>query len=160
TVIDAIAAVIDENKATNKDLAKFLTIILSKQVVDALTNKTELKKDLASLNDISTKASSSSRADAFPPAFALRERWSTQDPAVVRSVKEIGRIIESLAHGNLSAIINLDQVRGILEERLKNALLDFLPTKVDLSYDWQTDIQPFADIFEMSDGSSDDDLTL
>ncbi len=159
-VIDTIGGVIDVNKATNQDLAKFLTIILSKDVVDALTNKTEINKEFASLNDIKNKASTSPQSAAFPPAFALRDRWSTQDPAVVRSVKEIARIVESVAHGDLSAIINLDQVRVLLEERLKNALLDFLPTKVDLNYDWQTDIQPFADIFKMSDGSSEDDLTL
>jgi hypothetical protein len=159
-VIDTIAGVIDVNKATNKDLAKFLTIILSEEVVDALTNKTEINKELASLNDIKNKASTSPQSAAFPAAFALRDRWSTQDPAVVRSIKEIARIVESVAHGDLSAIINLDQVRALLEERLKNALLDFLPTRVDLSYDWETDIQQFADIFKMSDGSSDDDLTL
>ncbi len=159
-VIDAIAGLIDESKATNKDLAKFLTIILSKEMVDALTNKTEINKELASLNDIKSKASLTPKSAAFPPAFVLRDRWSTQDPALVRSVKEIARIVESLAHGDLSAIINLDRVRALLEERLKDALLDFLPTKVDLNYDWQTDIQPFQDIFVMSDGSSDQDLTL
>lgn len=160
SVIDAIAPYIDERKATaaNKELARFLTLILTKEVVERLTDKTEIQKDLAALADIKTKAAAGGH-DAFPPAFELRTRWSAQDPALVRSVKEIARIVESLAQGNLSTIINLDRVRTLLEEQLKNALLDFLPTKIELNYDWQTELQPFLNIFEMTK-SGPDDLTL
>ena len=159
-VIDAIAPFIDERKASaaNEELAKFLTLILTDYVVKNLTDKDEIQKDLKALKDIKTKATAGGH-DAFAPAFELRTRWSTKDPALIRSIKEIARIVESLAQGNLSAIINLDRVRTLLEEELKNALLDFLPTKIDLNYDWQTELQPFLNIFEMTK-SGPDDLTL
>lgn len=159
--INAMAAVSKRIDATVADpddqaLATFLTAILSKDVVNAFTKRTLIAQDRKDLNTILTGAGA---AGKFPAAFDLRDRWSKQDPGLVSSVKELARIVESLAHGQLSAIINLDGVRALIEEQLKDALLDFLPTKVELSYAWNTELQKFADIFEMQHSDSHD-LTL
>ena len=155
--INAMAAVSKRIDATVADpddqaLATFLTAILSKDVIDAFTKRTSIAQDRKDLNTVLTGAG----AGKFPAAFDLRDRWSKQDPGLVSSVKELARIVESLAHGQLSAIINLDGIRALIEEQLKDALLDFLPTKVELSYAWTTELQKFADIFEMKSSTSKD----
>src|SRR4029077_15750064 len=96
---------------------------------------------------------------AFAAALQIKVRWTGQDPALVRKIDEVSRIVDSLSHGQLSEVINLDGVRALVEEQIKEALLSFIPTKVDLAYDWKTNLQPFADIFEMRN-TADDDLTL
>jgi hypothetical protein len=159
---ETVGAYIDPATAApeNKILAEFLAAILSEEVVKAFTNLTAIKNDKTALDAIRDNAGAPATfAVAFSTAFALKDQWVARGPALVRTVNEIARIVESLAHGQLSAIINLDRIRTILEEQLKEALLSFIPTKVELAYDWKTELQPFANVFEMRE-SRDNDLTL
>lgn len=146
----------DSAPAETKDRAEFLSAILAPGVVAAFKDLSRIKQDQDSL--LAIQQAGTARA-AFDAAFAIKGRWSGQDPALVRKIEEVSRIVDSLAHGQLSELINLDGVRALVEEQIKDALLSFIPTKVDLAYDWKTNLQPFANIFEMRN-TADDDLTL
>lgn len=141
--------------------AEFLVLIISREVVDALVNTLPIEDERAELIAIQTEAQDvNTRAQAFQKADELRKRWGSQEPALVRSVREIARVLESLAHGQLSGIIDLARVRELLEAELKKALLAFVPTRFEVSYDWQTDVQEVPPVFKMKDRPSDDDLVL
>jgi hypothetical protein len=146
----------DSAPADTKDRAEFLSFILAPGVVVAFKDLSRIKQDRDSL--LAIKGAANAQA-AFAATSQIKDRWSGQDPALVRKIEEVSRIVESLAHGQLSEIINLDGVRALVEEQIKDALLSFIPTKVDLAYDWKTNLQPFADIFEMRN-TAEDDLTL
>ncbi|MGM5000119.1 hypothetical protein AB8A05_15405 [Tardiphaga sp. 538_B7_N1_4] len=146
----------DSAPAETKDRAEFLSAILAPGVVAAFKDLSRIKQDHDSL--LAIKQAGTAQA-AFDAAFAIKDRWSGQDPALVRKIEEVSRIVDSLAHGQLSELVNLDGIRALVEEQIKDALLSFIPTKVDLAYDWKTNLQPFANIFEMRN-SADDDLTL
>jgi hypothetical protein len=155
---EKILPLIDKDSAApeNKDRAEFLSFILAPGVVAAFKDLSRIKQDRDSL--VAIKQAANAQA-AFAAAFQIKERWTGQDPALVRKIDEVSRIVDSLSHGQLSEVINLDGVRALVEEQIKEALLSFIPTKVDLAYDWKTNLQPFADIFEMRN-TADDDLTL
>lgn len=155
---EKILPLIDKDSAApaDKERAEFLSFILAPGVVAAFKDLSRIKQDQNSL--LAIKEAANAQA-AFAAAFQIKDRWSGQDPALVRKIDEVSRIVDSLAHGQLSEIINLDGVRALVEEQIKDALLSFIPTKVDLAYDWKTNLQPFANVFEMRE-TSDEDLTL
>lgn len=158
TAAEKILPLIDKDSAApaDKERAEFLSFILAPGVVLAFKDLSRIKQDRDLLLAIQGAANAQV---AFAAAFEIRARWSGQDPALVRKIGEVSRIVDSLAHGQLSEIINLDGIRTLVEEHIKDALLSFIPTKVDLAYDWKTNLQPFANIFEMRK-TSDEDLTL
>lgn len=163
TVLDTVADVFDSTMGSDEKRrrAAFLTAVISADVIAAFKDTTQIKADRAELVDIKAKASAdATRPEGFALADKLRKKWASQEPALARSVRALARIIESLAQGDLSALIDLDRVRNLLEAELKKALAAFLPTKAELSYDWKTEIQPFGDLFEMNPAPSEDDLVL
>jgi hypothetical protein len=156
--LQKILPLIDKDSAPPeyKFRAEFISAILAPGVVTAFKDVSRITQDRDDLKAITLVANASA---AFASAFAIKARWSTQDPALVRKIDEVTRIVDSLAHGQLSELVNLDGVRALVEEQIKEALLSFVPTKIDLAYDWQTDLQSFANVFEMRN-TADDDLTL
>ncbi|MER8679507.1 hypothetical protein [Mesorhizobium sp. M1405] len=162
SVLDTVADVFDTTTGSDEKRrrAAFLTAVVSADVIEAFKDTTQIKADRGELADIKTKVSANAtRPEGFAQADKLKKRWAAQEPALARSIRALARIIESLAQGNLSALIDLDRVRDLLEAELKKALAAFLPTKIEQRFDWKTELQPFPPVFKMV-SSTEDDLTL
>jgi hypothetical protein len=163
SVLASVAKVFDTVNGTDEDKrrAAFLLAIINADVVAAFKDTAQVKAERDTLDEIKNKANAEATwSEAFVKADTLRKQWAKQEPALIRSTRALARIIESLSHGDLSALIDLGRVRELLEAELKKALAAFVPTKLELHYDWKTEIQPFGDLFSMRPRSSDSDLVL
>jgi hypothetical protein len=161
-VLKAVGKFFDTTSGTPNDIriAEFLRVIISPDVVDAFTNTQPIEADRTDLQTIQSQAANAAtRPQAFKAADDLRKRWALQEPALARNLRELARVIESLAHGDLSAIVDLGKVRDLIETELKKALAAFIPTQFETSYAWTTDLSPLDPVFSMVQ-SGPDDLTL
>jgi hypothetical protein len=163
SVLGAVAKVFDTVNGTDEEKrrAAFLLAIINNDVVAAFKDTAQVQEDRKQLAEIKSKANDPATwPDAFKQADNLRKQWAQQEPALIRSTRALARIIESLAHGDLYALIDLARVRELLEAELKKALAAFVPTKLELHYDWKTEIQNFGELFKMTSGPNESDLVL
>lgn len=154
-LLDALNTVL----ATNP----IVELLLNPDVVARLRNGAqEIRKDQQALKDI---------ADSTTPAGCvsgvrtlLRDRWHST-PALVRVVASLGDLMESVLHGQVGELIDLEGLRtkmGEIEARIRQTVADLVPTKVQLAYDWRTKLGPFpsdGSVFRML-ASAPDDLVL
>jgi hypothetical protein len=133
-----------------------IQMLIRPDLVTALTSAQGLIQADAQTLDGVAKATSSGSFAALDAAQALLKQWNQGPIALVSFVELAAGAIDSLVHGQLGSIFNFSQ----LEEELRNALADFVPSKIDLAYDWSTPVQEFQSLFKMEAGPTDDDLAL
>jgi hypothetical protein len=99
-------------------------------------------------------------ADVVAKAQTVAGDWRAKNSAPIELAALINDIISSLARGNLANVFDFAALQGLLTDLAQS----FVPSKVRLQYDWETQLEDFPDssdtIFSMSEGPSSDDLTL
>jgi hypothetical protein len=118
-----------------------------------------------SWNDVKTERDLFAAGDVAS-AEIIVARWSKGRPALAGFIATLANLADAILKGDLGAIANLNVFKAALsrlEAAIRDAVRDVLPTKVHLSYDWQTSLGAFpkdgAPIFSMVK-SAPDDLTL
>jgi hypothetical protein len=115
-----------------------IATLLSPDIVAALAAGTKaLDDDLESL----TKMESFSEADPMQAeADLMRKRWTAGNGGIAQLARLVGKIVELVASGNAASVfINI----GTLENVLKNAVKSFVPTTVELRYDFDAPLSDF-----------------
>src|SRR5262249_2680639 len=92
----------------------------------------------------------------------LNKRWAPPSPpAAVRALTALADLMAPFLQGNLTSLIDHTALRQLLDDaqaRLKDLVTALVPTRADISYDWQTGLDDFpagdAAIFKMTAGRS------
>lgn len=71
---------------------------------------------------------------------ALRDSWAKGEGGIAQLARLVGKIVELVSSGNAASLfINV----ATLEKALRDAILSFVPTKVDLRYDFDAPLSDF-----------------
>lgn len=70
---------------------------------------------------------------------SLQQRWRDNTPAVVSTVQFVEQILDAIASGNIQSLIDV----SALERELRDAIVDLIPARVSLSYDFDAELPNF-----------------
>ena len=171
-ILKGIATPVHDIHAGALSLLDTLIAALETPPADLLLNPAitaALKTARQELNDergLLQQIKDASNADAVVAAArSLRERWETaprKPPALVRVLAMVADLAESVLKGDLKTIVNQAAIRQRLEElaqHIRGAIAEMIPTRVHLSYAWQTSVGSFPSsdpIFAMTESAPDD----
>lgn len=145
-------------------VAPALQLLLRPELIVALrTSYADLNTERKALDWIVTNlASDATRGVALTTADQLRTGWRQKPPALVEVLNAAQALADALLSGQLGKLPDLRTAEQELREHLRR----FVPARVKLNYDWQTDLGKFPSsgrpIFEMAAASEGGvkDLTL
>lgn len=69
-------------------------------------------------------------------AGTLRNRWRDNPPAVLATIQFVEQIIDAVASGHIQNLIDV----SALERELKNSIVDLIPARISLSYDFDAEL--------------------
>lgn len=72
-------------------------------------------------------------------AAVLLDRWRTEQPGLVHVARTLFEVFNAIARGQIGALFDLGAARRAVEE----AVRQLVPSRVTLTYDWNTDLEPF-----------------
>lgn len=111
-------------------------------------------------DDLKAITSTTSDQASRQAAQRIAARWvHPTDMGVWKLISCVTQLVESVLRGNFGNLINLKALFDNISPIVDSLLTALLPTRVDLSYDWTTQISPLAGIFQMV-SSTPSDLTL
>lgn len=147
-VADLLLPVHRTVQGSAKDLADILDMqgpagmslanVLSPELVAKLARAIgALDADIDSLKLIKD---STAAPDGSKPVVTLAERLASDQTGLAQLVRLVGRIAELVTSGNAASVfINA----SVIEKQLRDAILSFVPTKVDLRYDFDAPLSDF-----------------
>jgi hypothetical protein len=78
-------------------------------------------------------------ADTLRLTQQLQKRWRDNPPAAISAIQFIEQIIGAVASGHIQELIDV----SLLERRLRDAIVDLIPARVSLSYDFDAELPNF-----------------
>lgn len=145
TLVHDLIAVITDAVDQNPVLA----LIINENALDAIKNGNKgIKDDANALIALTTTTD-----DQLPGAARLiADRWKAGNIPIEKTLTALAGIVDGLLRGQLGAIVSqekLKQLAAAAQDELTEIVTKLVPTRVDLSYHWQTDIPSIGGIFEM-----------
>lgn len=77
--------------------------------------------------------------DRIKALAALEARWQAAPPGMVVAARALGKIVDAVATGQLSRLIDFKAARSAIEA----ALRDLIPAQANVSYDWSTSLSAY-----------------
>lgn len=119
-------------------------------IIDTLENDAPALKQLIRQEAFASLTSSRDNLDAeinalntLNTSFGINDarkfvtdHWIDKPPALLGAVASLQNLAEGVESGRLAALIDIRALR----DKLEDAILGILPTRVNLSYDWSTEI--------------------
>lgn len=129
-----LADIFDMQGPAGMSLANVLSPELVAEFARAIGALEADNKSLQSIKD------STAAPDGSNPVVTLAERLAKDQTGLAQLVRLVGRIAELVTSGNAASVfINA----SVIEKQLRDAILSFVPTKVDLRYDFDAPLSDF-----------------
>ncbi len=153
--VTTLLGVITPNPSDPADPHNFLAVLVRDDVRQNIKyGQSKLADDLTQFNTLQ-----SGPADQrIKAAQALRDNLGKRPLGLILAAQPLLDLVEAMFKGHIGAIFSFGALQGYLQQ----AIQKLLPTRIDLAYDWNTDIGSFPPgdpILAMKD-SNDQDLVL
>ncbi len=152
-------AITDSSNSIDKETKDLLMLVLSKDAygfIETMTNQAKYQKEiLGDLNKFKSIQNANGPEEILEKANSVYQYFWNEDQnswknelKILEIPEKAKLILDTFGKGDLGKFIDFSN----LERALKDAALAFLPTRLNLSYDWGTEIRPFPaskPIFQM-----------
>jgi len=139
--VSALSALLKKPSSSEESLSAASVLeALGAPTIDALKKAEDaITKDRDLLSDIAKALNTTGGTVPWAPLNALRNQWRTEGLGLVRAAELLAELVSALGRGQISALISFDGVERLLRDKL----LELLPVRVRVQYDFDTELSPF-----------------
>jgi hypothetical protein len=91
---------------------------------------------------------------------SLLTGWSAPGVGVALVVASLVQLVGDVLRGKLTSQLNLDPLLDAFTAKFKDLLEGLVPTRIDLRYDWGTEVSSIDSVFGMKDPADQNSLVL
>jgi hypothetical protein len=145
SLADEFSAPRDENSPTQSAMLALASIVPAGTVKDLVNLRDALKADEDALLAIKAELVKGEQDPSIPISDTLRltqqlqQGWRDNPPAALSAIQFVEQIIGAIASGHIQDLIDV----SLLKRRLKDAIVDLIPARVSLSYDFDAELPNF-----------------